>query len=156
MISFTNETTYRDYWQAVAESIEAITSFKYGDQEQKNFAARTSMGTGIILWVDPLPVISGEGELDGICGRAEVAFAVMQSSGKNDTHLQKEAKRSTCSGIVIDVFKKLKADFLSGETYGNEPKFSQLKMGTAEDQPIGATPFVGCTAEIPFIIPLEL
>ncbi|GHE65023.1 hypothetical protein [Roseivirga thermotolerans] len=156
MISFTNETTYRDYWQTVAESIEAITSFRYGDQEQKNFAARTAMGTGIILWVDPLPVISGEGEMDGLCGRAVVNFAVMQVSGKNDTHLEKESKRAACSGLVMDVFKKLKADFLSGTTYGNQPDFSKLKFGSADDEIIGSTPFVGSAAEIPFILPLEL
>ncbi|NVJ47282.1 MAG: hypothetical protein HWE07_09145 [Cytophagia bacterium] len=156
MISFTNETTYRSYWQAVAESLEAITSFKYGDQEQKNIAARTAMGTGTILWVDPLPVINGQGEMDGITGRAVVNFAIMQASGKNDNYPAKEAKRATCSGLVMDVFKKLKADFISGTIYGNEPDFSKLKFGSSDDEVIGGTTFVGCAAEIPFIIPIEL
>tara|TARA_R110001599_G_scaffold332511_1_gene547971 strand:- start:20885 stop:21355 length:471 start_codon:yes stop_codon:yes gene_type:complete len=156
MISFTNETTYRAYWQNLALTVDGIDAFKYGDQDAKNNSARSGSNAGYTLWVDPLPVISGEGEVDGLCGTALCEFVIKTPSNtKKDTLIQQETKKAACSALIIAVFKQIKADFNTGNM-GTIPELARLKFGTTDPIVLGGTTFVACAAELPFTIPLDL
>ncbi|MCO6367857.1 hypothetical protein GBO34_00830 [Roseivirga pacifica] len=157
MISFTNETTYRTYWDNLAQVIPSLSGFKYGDGEIRSASARSNFSSEPTLWVDPLPPIKGQGQMDGITGEAISTFVVMiPSSTKHDLLEAQETKKAQCSAIVMDIFKRIKDDFQSGDIYGSEPQFGRLQFGTTDPIAIGGGTFVGCAAELPFTIPLEL
>ena len=158
MINFLSETTYREYFNGIADFLPGVVAYKYGDQEAKACAVRSDMSTGPTLWLDPRPAITGSGENDGVFGQLVASFVVMiPASDKHDDLLKQEVKRDQCTDQVLKIFRKIRADFDAGVLdYGNDPIFPRLKFGTSESIHFGSSEFVGCAAELPFKIPLNI
>ena len=158
MIDFYNETSYREYFSNLASEMAGISAFKYGDKDAKAISARSDISEGATLWLDYMPLISGSGEHDHVVGEITASFVVMKpASDRHDTEEEQEQKKAECTALVLEIFRKVRADWDAGTLgYVNEPRFNRLKFGSTDPISFGSSMFAGCAAELPFIIPLNI
>jgi hypothetical protein len=154
MIDFTDESTFRAYFEGLASGHVDINEFIYGDEQAAQNARSGSAGP-FILWLDYYPPIQGRGEHDNYVGEVIANFTIMSpSSTRNSTPEEKQNIYNACEAIVRQVIAKVLKDYRESITsYGNHVE--RFKLGQLDDITHGSTTYVGCGCELVFVVPQD-
>ena len=155
-MNLNSEDNYKSYFESLATSHVDVAYFRFGDEKDKSVEQRSGMQGGLMLWLDYYPPIQLAGQADNFLGEIVADFTVMQAvSDKKESREEQQVKYLACEEIMQQLLARIACDY-QNDVLTNLPIYNRSRFGRIVDTQYGATTYTGCTAELPFYVPLKM